>query len=238
MVVDTRTTTEINNIIEEKFNELKQTLVSELKDELKILITSQMTSFKEDILSRYDELSSTVAVLQQHVQNLKEENVKLSNECMRLCDENEQYGRRLCVRVKGIKKVENENSDKILEEVKKLFDDAEIQVPDCVVDRAHRVSKNNDSVIVRFTSFRYRTLFYRNRQKLQNKNVKVHLDLTKKRLSTLIEARSYIHDFNFTEFVYADINCRLKLRCKDGKEYFFDSLPGLQNLVLDIQSKH
>ena len=53
-------------------------------------------------------------------------------------------------------------------------------IPDPYIDRAHRVSKTNDTVIVRFTTFRHRTMFYRNKKALKG-GVTAHLDLTKSR---------------------------------------------------------
>ena len=65
------------------------------------------------------------------------------------------------------------------------------------VDRAHRIGpvkvtdagSRSQQMIVRFNSFRDRTKAYRARKNLSNdSNVKVRLDLTKKRLDMLIKA--------------------------------------------------
>ena len=84
-------------------------------------------------------------------------------------------------------KQESKSSDKVLEEIKSLFSEASINIPDACVDCAHRVSEIDDTVIVRFTTFRHRTMFYTKRKELKN-GVKVHLDLTKARLDLLIKA--------------------------------------------------
>ena len=76
-------------------------------------------------------------------------------------EENEQYGTRLFLRIKGIPRKEKERSDEVLDQVRKLFEEAEFTIPDVVLDRAHRASKNNLDVIVRFTTFRHGILFYR-----------------------------------------------------------------------------
>lgn len=112
---------------------------------------------------------------------MKEANTKLQQKIEALeksVDDSEQYGRRLCLRIKGLKKSPNETSDMVLESVKDLIKETNVSIPDEVLDRAHRISSKNDTVIVRFTSFRFRTLFYRSRQKL-NKPISVHLDLSK-----------------------------------------------------------
>ena len=63
-----------------------------------------------------------------------------------------------------------------------LMEEAECDIPEIVIDRPHRtgngyVDKNSKklckSVIVRFSTFRHRTKFYRSRSKLKN-NVKIN----------------------------------------------------------------
>ena len=79
------------------------------------------------------------------------------------------------MRIKGIPRKEKERYDEVLDQLRKLFEEAEVTIPDAVLDRAHPVSKNNPDVIVSFTTFRHRTLFYRKRKTLKGKSV--HLDL-------------------------------------------------------------
>ena len=45
-----------------------------------------------------------------------------------------------------------------LERVKCLFGEASINIPDAYIDRAHRVSKTDDTVIVCFTTFDHCTV--------------------------------------------------------------------------------
>ena len=72
--------------------------------------------------------------------------------------------------------VKNESSDDVLEFTKSLFKEGKVAVPDNMLDRAHRTvpsymeritSKICKSIIVRFTTFRHRTLFSRARKKFQ-----------------------------------------------------------------------
>ena len=73
-----------------------------------------------------------------------------------------------------MKKQGNESSDKVQDEIKCLFSETSINIPDVCFDCAHHVSKTDDTVIVRFTTFRHRTMFYRKRKELKN-GVIVHL---------------------------------------------------------------
>ena len=88
-------------------------------------------------------------------------------------EELEQYGRRLCLCIDGIPLKNNETSEDVLDSVKNLFGLAEVNIPDVVVDRAHRIgriskncalNKNCEGIIVRFTTFRHRTMFIRRGQ--------------------------------------------------------------------------
>ena len=100
-------------------------------------------------------------MFQNHVKNMKRSNKELQKKC----EEHEKYGRRLCLRIKGSAKKTKEDANDVLNQVRDLFKEAEVDFPDAVLDRAYRISKENNDVIVRFTTLRHRTLFYRNRKK-------------------------------------------------------------------------
>ena len=86
-----------------------------------------------------------------------------------------------------------------------------MDIPECVLDRAHRIGRitTDDSeiktqpIIVRFETFRHRTLFYRSRKILKNKSVQ--LDLTKNRYSMLKEARKKVESNDRVKFVFLQI---------------------------------
>ena len=82
-----------------------------------------------------------------------------------------------CLRIKGIPRKEKGRSDEVLDQVRKLLEESEVTIPDAVLDRAHRIRKNNRDKIVRFTPFRHRTLFHRKRKTLKCKSVHLHQSL-------------------------------------------------------------
>ena len=97
-----------------------------------------------------------------------------------------------------------------------------------MIDRAHRIGKGYveknsrklcKSIIVRFSTFRHRTKFYRSRSKLKN-NVKVKLDLTKNRYTIFTKAIETAKPSNVVDYVMVDINCRLKVVFKNGRSKF------------------
>ena len=78
--------------------------------------------------NQLEEVSSTVAMVLEHLTYMKQENLNLQGKSSKdqqdlekNCQENEQHGQRLCLRYKNMKKQENESSKKVLEAVKCLI---------------------------------------------------------------------------------------------------------------------
>ena len=104
---------------------------------MELLIQSEFQNIIQEYKNQLEEVSSTVAMLQQHVTNLKQEHLNLQEKARKdrqdlenYCEENEQYGRRLYLRIKNMKKEENESYNKVLEAVKSLFSEASINFRD------------------------------------------------------------------------------------------------------------
>ena len=162
---------DFNTMMDKKLSEVQSSTISGLTKNWKLLTQSEFQNIIKEYKNQLEEVSSTVAMLQQCVTNLKQENLNLQKKTKKdrqdiekYCEENEEYGLRICLRIKNMKKQENESSDKVLEAVKCLFSDASINIPDACIDRAHRISRIDDTVIVHFTIFRHRTMFCRNRK--------------------------------------------------------------------------
>ena len=154
-------------------------------------------------------------------------------------EELEQYGRGLCVRTDGVPRVDNETSDEVLDKVKSLIKETSCDIPDVVIDRAHRIGKGyNDkktnfsckSIIVRFTTFRHRTMFYRSRANLKN-DVKLKLDLTKNKYKNFTKAIGTVKSCDNVNYVMVDINCRLKVVLKNGNGIFFTDIMSLKEIL-------
>ena len=193
-----------------KFSEFKLDMLAELKQRLKIEVEE---SFKNELKKR-EELESTVSVLQKHVKICQKQTNK----------DLEQYGRRLCVRINDVPTVDNETSDEVLDKLKSLINKTSCDIPDVVIDKAHRIEKGyNDkktnirckSIIERFTTFRHR-MFYRSRANSKS-NVKLKLDLTKNRHKVFTKAIETVKNYDNLNYVMGDINCRLKVIFKDGR---------------------
>ena len=116
-----------------------------------------------------------------------------------------------------------ETAESVFEKVGKFLGEACPDVPVSCIDRAHRIGseyksyrskKKCCSIIVRFMSFRHRTMFYQNRKRL--KDVRIKLDLTKRRYKILKDAIDIAKEHPDLYYVYAYVNCRLKVVFKGG----------------------
>ena len=123
-------------------------------------------------------------MLQKHANALREGNVGLQEKCKNLkhlVECSEQYSQRTCVRITNISREDDDMLEKVLEKVKRLVNEAGVDIPDSNIDKAHRIRTKKDkkqAIIVKFTTFRHRTLLYRARRKLKT-GVKLHIDLSK-----------------------------------------------------------
>ena len=122
--------------------------------------------------------------------------------------------------------------------MKSLASESGCDIPDLVIDRALRIGKeyrdkrsnlSSKRIIVRFSTFRHRTIFYRNRNKL--KKAKIKIDLTKRRFDIYTDAINSVKNYSKVNFVMADFNCRIKVVFTNGKSYFFKSIIDLKKCI-------
>ena len=225
MMTNTRSkaiSVEIEEIIDKKLSVLAS---KESIEDLRALIIKQNTiieSLREDVSNQealISKMNDKIAVLSNTVDVLKSQQ-----------DNQEQYSRRYCLRVTGIPKEDDESSKTCVEKVIKVCQDLNLDIKNEDIDRAHRIGKDKKTMIVKFHSFRKRTMFYKNR-KNGDDSIKVHLDLTKRRLNLLDEARSLINNDNNVDFVFGDINCNTVAKLKDDTYVFFDSIKKFQEIL-------
>ncbi len=85
-------------------------------------------------------------------------------------------------------------------------------------------------MIVKFTSFKDRTKVYRARKK--SNNVKIRLDLTRKRIVLLNKAAEVAENYSCVQFVFTDVNCNLAAKMNSGGLVFFNSIEEFIDKVL------
>ena len=105
------------------------------------------------------------------------------------------------------------------------------------IDRCHRVGKKNPAypqqMIVKFKYWRTRESIYKGRKDL--KDNKVFVDLTKRRLDLRNLAIEKTKTNDEILYVFADINCSLGLKSKDGKFHYFNSVDELESIISSLQ---
>lgn len=227
---------DLSEKIDERLDVFKKSLINELKNDI-------LSDLKKDILEetsnlikekdgKIDELDSTVKMLQKQVYNLKQM-------CNGKMDDLEQYGRRQCLRIDGIAYAAKEEASAVMSKVKDLIKESGADIPDVCLDRAHRIGKpyvnrktkvKQQGIIVKFSTFRHRTLFYRNRNVIKS-GARIKIDLTNRRYLLLNKAREFIADRDDFQFAFADINCRLKIVSADDEIIGFDNISELNNIL-------
>ena len=139
----------------------------------------QLHDATEGQSERIEILESKVVIMENYIARLENS-----------MDDQEQYQRRLCLRIDGIPPVaqgKEESREQCLKKVKAVFNELKVNIPDAVIDRAYRIGqvktvagKRTRQMIVRFTTWRHRTALYRARKSCNQ--YKIRLDLTKKGL--------------------------------------------------------
>ena len=210
-----------------KYQEYFDTKFAELE---KTMATKDCIQGLHDIITKQNEkidiLESRIAIMERYVSQLEKG-----------VDDQEQYNRRLCLRIDGIEMEDDESGEKCLKKVKSVFNELKVSVPDNVIDRAHRIGrpkvvkgKRIHTMIVRFTTWRHRTAVYRARKSCPK--YKIRLDLTKKRLDTVIKSSKLLEEKQLG-FVFADINCRLCAKIGD-KFHYFDGEKDLMEILAGL----
>ena len=127
----TRSADEFNVAVEEKVEEFKLTFVEQIKSNLREAFKDEIRQIIKEELEEIEKLSSTVTLLQKHVNTLKETNVALQEKCKNLehfVECNEQYSRRTSPRITNIPGEKDETLEKVLEKVKKLVNEAGVDI--------------------------------------------------------------------------------------------------------------
>ena len=131
----------------------------------------------------------------------------------------EQYSKRQCLRIEGIVKPQKGKAEDVINIVKECFAEVDVDIPDTVLDRAHKTGpvykdesdQKTRGIIVTFNNFRYRSMFYKNRKKLkQGKRVRINLTNNRYNLLKKNKCSNKMYE-NGKHFLYI---CRRKLQTK------------------------
>ena len=181
---------------------------------------------------KLDELTTEIRAKDLKIEVLESKVAILENAVNLLtlkCDDNEQYSRRCSLRINNIP-VPNgeETAEDVMVKVKEIVKESEADVPDHVIDRAHRVGRSvihngerKQQVIVKFTTWHHRSNFYKNRKKLSS--AKVYIDLTHTKFKLLKHCQEKVRESDVVEYIFADINCSLCAKLCNGQYKYFSS---------------
>ena len=143
----TRSTDEFNAAVKAKVDEFKLVFTEQMKSNLREVFKDEIRQIIKEELKEIEKISSTVSLLQEHVNTLKENNVALQEKCSNLehlVECNGQYSRRICLRITNIPCEKDETSEKVLEKVKKLMNETGVDIPESNIHRAHRIGPKKD----------------------------------------------------------------------------------------------
>ena len=204
------------DIIKEKLNEFKD----ELPTEIKLLMKSEVD---EALKKQKEEFDSAFTQLEKRIRKLENDN-----------DDLEQYGTRVCLRIEDVPVENEETAEEVFKKTENMLKKVCPNLSGDCTDRAHCVGpdytfyKSQEkcrSIIDCFVSFKHRTLFYRKRASL--KNVRVKIDLTKRRYEVLKKAINLVNGNHDVDYVFTDVNCQLKVVFKDKRLSFFNDIDDL-----------
>ena len=163
----------------------------------------------------------------------------------RLIDENVQYSKKVNLIITGMDISKNENNNDIRQKVLNEIDRLRLDIDDLEVDRAHRYGtsfdkrgKNQQQIIVRFTTWTARDIMYKARK---NSRFFFAADITKRRQLVLESARAKVDTpgslaNQFVKFVYVDNNCLLTAVSNDDRHLRFSSINEFDRLPIYIES--
>ena len=142
------------------------------------------------------------------------------------------------MRLEGIPVEKDEIADKVFRKAENILKEESSNLSGDCIDCAHRIghdykchktNKKCCSVIVPVTSLKHRKSIYRKRNIL--KYVRVKVELTKTRYKILKSARSIADEKQDVNYVFADINCRLKVVFKDRTFVLLKNISELNELI-------
>ena len=151
----------------------------------------------------------------------------------------EQLSRKVNLRLVGIEVCRNDSSFELMNKIKKDLEENEIELPSSEIDRCHRVGpryiyngKTYQDALIKFGFWRSRDTMYQNRKK---NGFRVFADLTSRRAGILDQAKHDVINVpsvsDVVDFVFADVNCKLKLKSKTNRFFGFNSYVEFLNLV-------
>lgn len=196
----------VMSVLNSQVEDIKATITDQINAGIAAMAQSVAdmvnTTFNDRIKATEDENR----LLKDQIHELKSELASMR----KTSDSMEQYSRRNCLRISGVAESYGENTDDIVLNIAKSCN-VELTLND--IDRSHRLNQvkrisgaaddytqRPRDIIVKFSSYRSRSAFYRGKSALKNcecfSQVYVNEDLTKLRAEILRSARQLVKNKN------------------------------------------
>lgn len=198
-----------------KIAKFQTELSSKISDLISTSEKVESSTFDADITLR--EHRKSLENLEQKLQEKTNAVKKLEGEVNNL----EQYSRRTCLRIFGIKEMSSERTDDIVVDLAKRI---EVSLQHADIDRSHRVGTQNANkkisrpIIVKLTSYRKREDLLRNRRKLKSTGITIQEDLTARNRTLLQEAYAKFKQNKVSAAWSSDGRVFVALPTTDGKK--------------------
>ena len=173
--------------------------VNRIVSKVKSLITAETQTMIEAMVSL--NVAEEIAPLKEEIIELRKFRRETINEVVALkarIDDQEQYSRRMCVRVAGMQESGDEDPNGLIMDLATRMS-VSLKAED--IDRAHRVGKprsgpnqRDRELIVKFTNYSARLNFIKGRKQLKESgaNIFISEDLTATRKTTFYECRQFL----------------------------------------------
>ena len=189
----------------------------------------EVNEFIKFINEKFEEMEDDRKEKERQISELKNE-VKYLNEKVetmdRSLDRHEQYSRRNCLLIHGVKENEKEDTDEVVIEFFQKEMKEKLSAND--IDRSHQLRKKETrsrppSIIIKFARYNVHNVIFRKEKILRGKAVSITENLTKKRITQMKVARKTYGFKNVWsqegKVLYTEANDRKRLRYFMIKSY-------------------
>lgn len=178
---------------------LSNLLTQSFQPQMKTMITDIVQSVTKDLINRVNTLENESEELKEEIKTLK---LKLEN-AEDAQDKANQYSRRNCLRLSGIKEEADEDTDTIVVDIARAIG---VDLNQGEIDRSHRLGKTTTKqsdrakprdIIIKFSSYRSRSKMIKSKAKLRKAGFQgafLNEDLTRTRSEIFYECRRLVRN--------------------------------------------
>ena len=172
-------------------------------DDFKTNFEAKLSEYKTETEKRFVDIETALSTVIEEKAKMSETIANLENKCQylrdsllehdRSIDSQEQYSRRNCALLHGVKEEKNENTDEVFINI--ISKQLGVKVDKRDIDRSHRIGApradgKHRPIIVKFARYNVRSTVFRVKRKFKNSGMLLTDSLTRTRVKILSEART------------------------------------------------